>query len=72
MAANNIVSAKIDDKAGTLTIVAKLQQAVLSSTQKSFNIAVFGGTPDGLLYKGKQVRINGSAGYANPDYVKTE
>jgi hypothetical protein len=68
MAANNIVSAKIDEKTGTMTLVVKLQEPAVSSTGKSLNIAVFGGTPDGLSFKGKNVRVNGSAGIPNPEY----
>lgn len=61
----------IDEKAMTLTIVCDLQAPTLSSTGKQFNIAVAGGIPEGVQFKGKNVRVQVSAGYKNADYVKT-
>lgn len=60
----------IDEKTGTMTIKLDLQTPVLSSTGKQFNIAIAGGIPEGLTYKGKNVRVQVSAGYKNTEYVK--
>ncbi len=65
-----IKSATIDPKAGTVTIVLTLQEPVLSDSQKTYNIATGSGKPDGLSYKGKELRLSASVGFKNPDYVK--